>query len=381
MNKAVDLLQIIQELNDSFIRVNGRRFAMGGTSEQFGLATSAEKPVHIVSLVDYAISKYPVTQKLWYAIMGNNPSVFRNEENPVENVSWYDCKAFIEKLNKITGKQYGLPTEAQWKFAARGGARSKKRRFSGSNVADEVAWTNKNSEGIVLPVGMKKSNELGIYDMSGNIWEWCEDCYQNYNVGDHYDPLVMGDGLSKVVRGGSYDDDFKSARITFRESRLSTYSSANVGFRLVCDTSVCKVRRSPLYATDPIQKEDSTSKENKEELLSEKHVDLPVEIEEGLIHNDIQVSAKASSVSEIKRTLDSLKAELAVFYKYGTKPPESLIQAISDARNKERGELIENLCCEMEDKLDELTLNIPKKMSLTLYYEPESGLRIEQKTL
>ena len=155
--------------------VKGGTFMMGATPEQGSDAGDGEKPVHSVTVSDFYIGKYEVTQAQWKAVMGKNPSHYKGENRPVERVSWYDIQKFIEKLNAKTGKRYRLPTEAEWEYAARGGNQSKGYKYSGSNDIGSVAWYTNNSGDRTHPVGQKQPNELGLYDMTGNVWEWCSD--------------------------------------------------------------------------------------------------------------------------------------------------------------------------------------------------------------
>ncbi len=178
----------------------------GGTF-QFGNKVS-------VTVSDFKIGKYPVTQKQWFEIMGNNPSYFKGDDLPVETVSWYEAVEFVQKLNKLTGENYRLPTEAEWEYAAKGGKLSKGYKYAGSNDLNEVGWYWKNSDGKTHPVGSKAPNELGIYDMSGNVWEWCNDWYGDYpkEAEDNYSGPQTGE--YKVLRGGSwlnYGYDCRSA--------------------------------------------------------------------------------------------------------------------------------------------------------------------------
>ncbi len=184
--------------------VKGGTFTMGSpTSEAFKFGDETQ---HLVTLSDFYIGKYEVTQKQWKEIMGSNPSAFSGCDNcPVEQVSWNDVQEFIKKLNQKTGKNYRLPTEAEWEFAARGGNQSKGTIYSGSNNIDEVAWDNNNSGNKSHPVGMKKANELGLYDMSGNVWEWCNDWYEEYPSGSQTNPKGPSSGTLRVLRGGSWD--------------------------------------------------------------------------------------------------------------------------------------------------------------------------------
>lgn len=183
------------------------------------------------SLSSFSICKYEVTQEEWTAVMGSNPSYKIGEDMPVENVSWDDCQEFIQKLNEISGKNYRLPTEAEWEFAARGGKRSKHYRYAGSNKLDEVAWTHNNSGDSLHAVGMKSPNELGLYDMSGNVLEWCQDYYGDYSEMDQVDPQGAKSGENRVCRGGGYGNA-KQSRISYRQDLIPTDKYADVGFRL-----------------------------------------------------------------------------------------------------------------------------------------------------
>ncbi|MCB0839227.1 MAG: SUMF1/EgtB/PvdO family nonheme iron enzyme, partial [Bacteroidetes bacterium] len=165
-------------LSFKMIYVEGGSFIMGGTDEE---AEDREKPIHKVSLGSFYLGQYPVTQALWEIVMKTNPSEFEGETNPVETVSWEDSQIFLQKLNQLTGKSYRLPTEAEWEFAARGGIQSEGYLYSGSDKLKEAGWYGGNSNGQTQPVGQKLSNELGLFDMSGNVYEWCQDWYgENY---------------------------------------------------------------------------------------------------------------------------------------------------------------------------------------------------------
>ena len=210
------------------VRVAGGTFQMGATSEQGSDAYDSENLVHSVTLSDYYIGQTEVTQELWKAVMGSNPSYFKdNNQRPVENVSWYDCQEFIEKLNRLTGKNFRLPTEAEWEYAARGGNKSRGYKYSGSNNPDAVAWYDKNSGGETHPVAQKQSNELGLYDMSGNVWEWCADLYGSYSSNSQTNPTGASTGSNRVLRGGSW---FNYAWIV----RVSNRSSCTPGDRGNC---------------------------------------------------------------------------------------------------------------------------------------------------
>ena len=223
---------IIKKLLDDMVPVEGGTFKMGATPEQGSDTYSNEKPVHQVTLNDFYISKYEVTQELWQAVMGNNPSNFKNNpQNPVENVSWNDCQEFIKKLNKMTDKTFRLPTEAEWEFAARGGNKSKGYKYSGSNTLDYVAWYEDNSGKMTHPVGLKSPNELGLYDMSGNVCEWCQDWYGDYSSGSQTNPLGSS-GSYRVNRGGSWFNSARYCRVSLRDYGTPAPSITHLGLRL-----------------------------------------------------------------------------------------------------------------------------------------------------
>lgn len=211
------------------IRVEAGTFQMGSTT-----GDSYEQPVHSVTLsADYYIGETEVTQELWIAVMGNNPSSFTFDSKlPVEGVSWNDCKTFITKLNALTGANFRLPTEAEWEFAARGGNKSKGYTYSGSNAIDDVAWCIDNSGSRTHVVKTKTPNELGIYDMSGNVWEWCSDWYGNYSSAAVTDPQGPSSGSYRVYRGGGWGHSATCCRSAFRYSSMPTYASHNLGLRL-----------------------------------------------------------------------------------------------------------------------------------------------------
>jgi formylglycine-generating enzyme required for sulfatase activity len=187
--------------------VQGGTFQMGSPDKDKE-AYSDEKPQHEVTVRDFEIGKYPVTQKLWQEILGANPSHFKGcDDCPVENVSWGDVQEFLKKLNtRYPGQNYRLPTEAEWEYAARGGRLSKGFTYAGSNDLKEVGWFYKNSDNTTHPVGGKKANELGLHDMSGNVWELCADWYGDYPSGDQTNPTGPTEGLGRVGRGGSWSD-------------------------------------------------------------------------------------------------------------------------------------------------------------------------------
>jgi len=207
------------------VPIEGGPFRMGGE--------------HTVTVPDFEIGKYPVTQKQWREIMGDNPSYFEGGDLPVERVSWDDAKAFIQKLNeRFPGRHFRLPSEAEWEYAARGGRLSKGYEYAGSDKLDEVGWYDKNSEKKTHPVGLKKANELGLHDMSGNVWEWCEDdWHSDYKGGAPTDSNAWVDrpkrGSSRVLRGGGWNFIARYCRVSNRDFDMPSARTFDLGFRLV----------------------------------------------------------------------------------------------------------------------------------------------------
>ena len=215
------------------VKVAGGTFQMGATSEQGSDVYDDEKPVHSVTLSDYYIGQTQVTQELWQAVMGSNPSYFKgNDQRPVENVSWNDCQEFIEKLNRLTGKNFRLPTEAEWEYAARGGNKSRGYKYSGSNNPDAVAWYDDNSRSKTHPVAQKQSNELGLYDMSGNVYEWCQDWYGKYSSNSQTNPRGASKGCYRVLRCGSWYGFARNVRVSNRNFLSPDYRLISSGLRL-----------------------------------------------------------------------------------------------------------------------------------------------------
>ena len=215
--------------------VQGGAFTMGCTSEQESDCNKDEIPAHQVTVSDFQIGKYPVTQAQWVSVMGSNPSSDKGDDLPVTDISWNTAQEFISKLNSLTGKNYRLPTEAEWEYAARGGNKSKGFEYSGSNDIDDVAWYWGNSDGNINPVGTKQPNELGIYDMSGNVWEMCYDWFDSYSSSAKNDPKGPDTGSSRVLRGGSYEIHASRCRVSNREYGGANIRDPLVGFRLACD--------------------------------------------------------------------------------------------------------------------------------------------------
>ena len=212
--------------------VSFKMIAVKGGTFQMG-SDDGYNAVHQVTLSDYYIGETEVTQELWNAVMGSNPSYFYgNMQRPVETVSWNDCQTFISRLNELTGETFRLPTEAQWEYAARGGYKSKGYTYSGSNAIDDVAWHWYNSDRTTHPVKTKAPNELGIYDMSGNVWEWCSDWYGDYSSAAQTDPTGPATGYYRVGRGGSWDNDATYCRVAFRGNSTPTNRFSHLGLRL-----------------------------------------------------------------------------------------------------------------------------------------------------
>ena len=218
----------------TMIAVEGGTFDMGATSEQGSDAYDREKPVHSVTLSDYSIGETEVTQELWEAVMGSNPSSFSGyPQRPVERVSWNDCQDFITRLNELTGKNFRLPTEAEWEYAARGGNKSQGYKYSGSDNIDDVAWYKSNSSSQTHDVKTKAPNELGIYDMSGNVCEWCQDWYGSYSSGSQTNPTGPSSGSSRVGRGGGWGSNAGACRGSYRIINSPDIRNYNYGLRLV----------------------------------------------------------------------------------------------------------------------------------------------------
>jgi formylglycine-generating enzyme required for sulfatase activity len=227
--------------------VHGGTFMMGSPDGDED-ARNDEKPEHLVRVSDFYIGKYPVTQALWEAVMdGNNPPRFQDDDRPVESVSWDDAQAFVQALNQITrgkrleGYHYRLPTEAEWEYAARGGQyHAESYKYAGSDRLKDVGWFEENSGYETNTVGLKNPNQLGLYDISGNVREWCEDWYggteyyQNCKSKEPVEnPTGPKSGGSRVLRGGGWFSDAQDCRAAHRYSYWPGYRSSRFGFRLV----------------------------------------------------------------------------------------------------------------------------------------------------
>lgn len=225
----------VEGVDFKMVYVEGGSFMMGaavGDKE----ARLNEKLAHIkVLLDDYYIGETVVTQKLWKAVMGKNPSIFEGDDNPVEFVSWNACQVFIQKLNALTGRTFRLPTEAEWEFAARGGNKSQGYKYSGSDELDKVGWYDKNSHGKSHPVKGKACNELGLYDMSGNVFEWCNDWLAIYSADPQTNPEGPKEGRDIVVRGGGLGSPAQNCRVSYRLGFDPREKYPSLGFRLALD--------------------------------------------------------------------------------------------------------------------------------------------------
>ena len=225
-------VSVQKPVNIEMVYVAGGTFQMGCDSYGEDECEDDEFPLHNVTVNDFYIGKYEVTQAQWKSVMDYNPSYFKGNNLPVENVSWIDTQDFIRRLNKATGKQYRLPTEAEWEYACRGGARSGGYKYSGSNNADYVAWYKNNSGGRSHSVGTKQPNELGIYDMSGNVREWCHDRFDTYPASAQYNPKGPSSGSNRVDRSCSWGSAEIYCRVSNRDYYSSGYSDNTLGFRV-----------------------------------------------------------------------------------------------------------------------------------------------------
>lgn len=214
------------------IAVDGGSFVMGSPENAPG-AERDEFPAHKVTVSSFYMAETEVTQELWTAVMGNNPSGYTDDAQlPVESVTWNDCQQFIAKLNEITGGSFRLPTEAEWEYAARGGNRSKGYVYCGSDTLANVGWYKDNAEERPHKVKLLAPNELGLYDMSGNIWEWCSDWMGDYTAEDAVDPQGPAEGRARIVRGGSWLVDAAVCRPADRSSGAPRGGGCIVGLRL-----------------------------------------------------------------------------------------------------------------------------------------------------
>ena len=224
----------------NMVRVEPGSFVMGASAGDLD-AFDTEYPSHQVTLSGYYIAQTEVTQELWQAVMGTPHDVQTQElQLPVDRVAWTECQTFITRLNELTGKHFRLPTEAEWEFAARGGIKGHGYPYAGSTVLDNVAWYSANALDVgeddpdygVHPVATKWPNELGLYDMSGNVYEWCQDRYGAYDEDPQVDPTGPVTGTDRVYRGGSWAYDARHSRVSYRSRCLPAFSTFCLGFRL-----------------------------------------------------------------------------------------------------------------------------------------------------
>lgn len=229
---SVITIPVKNGINIEMVKVEAGSFDMGATPEMEQLFDD-EKPVHRVTLTNsFCIGKYEVTQALWKAVMGKNPSWFKGNDLPVECVSWNDCQKFISKLNKLTGKSFRLPTEAEWEYAARGGKNNRGCKYSGSGELENVAWYKDNSGVKTRSIGSKQPNELGIYDMTGNVWEWCEDWKGTYGSSPQMDPAGDMKGTVRVCRGASWSIGSKGCHLSYCYGNYPDSRHNDLGLRL-----------------------------------------------------------------------------------------------------------------------------------------------------
>ena len=232
-NKPIEYMNVsVGSVSFRMVKVDGGTFTMGATLEQGSDVLDDEKPAHSVTLSTYYISETEVTQELWQEVMGSNPSYFKGSRRPVERVSWEDSQEFIRRLNQRTGKNFRLPTEAEWEYAARGGRKSYGYKYAGGSSVGDVAWYHDNSGNTTFPVAQKRANELGLYDMSGNVREWCQDYYDAYPSSSQTNPTGPSSELYRVIRGGSWYVLERYNRVSFRGTNEPSLRDNDLGLRL-----------------------------------------------------------------------------------------------------------------------------------------------------
>jgi len=223
------------------VQVDGGVFTMGCMSGRDGTGFDDEYPAHQVLLSAFYISRYQLTQDEWEIIMGENPSKFKGNRLPVTNVSWHDCQNFILRLNQYSGKTFRLPTEAEWEYAARGGRLGRNTLYAGSDRLDDVGWYDANAHRAPREVGLLTPNELGLYDMTGNVHEWCADTFYRYSAnvsGYEEDPIHHEGSLRRMTRGGSWLNGAGFMRIAQRCADNADMRSSTIGLRLAMSSMV-----------------------------------------------------------------------------------------------------------------------------------------------
>jgi len=218
----------------TMLRVEGGSFCMGATIEQTDRDIYTDKPAHLVFLSPFYMAATEVTNQLWRAVMGekHDMAVSGYPQHPVSYVSWADCQQFVRRLDSITGLPFRLPTEAEWEYAARGGASSRHYRFAGGETADSIGWTYPHSGNTTHAVARKHPNELGLYDMTGNVAEWCHDRYGKYRLSTPPDPCGPDTGAYRIVRGGSFAQCVANTHLSVRDWQLPETATDYIGFRL-----------------------------------------------------------------------------------------------------------------------------------------------------
>lgn len=241
--QSVTVKNLGSSVTFKMIPVVGGTFFMGATAEQIN-PNKDETPAHEVTVSDFLIGETEVTQELWQTVTGSRPVAdsYQWSEDcgvgknyPAYYISYADCVTFIEKLNTLTGLSFRMPTEAEWEYAARGGSKSQRYQYSGSDNLDDVAWSNCSSIKKLQPVGSKNPNELGIYDMSGNVGEWCSDWYGQYSADTQTNPVGPSSGTERVNRGGRWYSVVNGARNSFRGRHAPSARYSNLGLRLVLE--------------------------------------------------------------------------------------------------------------------------------------------------
>ena len=340
-------IPINDELSIKMIYVKGGSFTMGATPAQGSAAEYDEKPTHIVTLSDYMIGETEVTQELWQAVMGSNPSYFSGTNLPVEEVNWNDCQTFITRLNKLTGKTFRLPTEAEWEYAARGGQKSKGYKYAGSNTLSDVAWNADNSGRMTHPVKQKQANELGLYDMSGNVWEWCQDWYGNYSSSDQLNPMghscpppinyfdaetTRANGLSRVARGGSWYSRSSNCRVAARCSINPWYRFHYLGLRLVLDNGRSCLNHEEIERDNKeytyLKIIDFGAKTAQVKYIISKRINIDLYKASSLHSNDI-IEIHQNDVISLKNELESLGATVQIVDKKSNEAKGALSTVVS----------------------------------------------------